>query len=138
MNPGILYNESNNTNYEPTVVLDQMRSNADQAQNENATIDGFLGTKTLADIERRAIIATIRACNGNKAASARSLGISEKSIYNKMKRLQISNADLYGTEATAAPVQHPAQPQHQPQQALQQPQPQPQPQPANAPSPWQH
>ena len=42
---------------------------------------------TLEDIEREAIRETLTNCGGNKAAAARQLGISEKSIYNKMKRL---------------------------------------------------
>ncbi len=118
MNPGILYNEPKN--YEAAVVLDQQLPVKTDAQNENAIIDQFLSSRALADIERRAIIATIRACNGNKAASARSLGISEKSIYNKMKRLQISNADLYGTppapQQAATPIHQSALPQAPTQQ----------------------
>ncbi|WP_372894403.1 helix-turn-helix domain-containing protein, partial [Stieleria sp.] len=45
--------------------------------------------KTLQEIERDAIIQTLRSVGGNKAKTARTLGISEKSIYNKMRRLQI-------------------------------------------------
>jgi DNA-binding NtrC family response regulator len=41
---------------------------------------------TLAEVEQRAILETLEACSGNKALAARELGISEKSIYNKMKR----------------------------------------------------
>lgn len=48
-----------------------------------------LAGQTLEEIERKAIIETLQACNGNKAKSARMLGISEKSIYNKMRRLEI-------------------------------------------------
>lgn len=48
-----------------------------------------LAGKTLKEIERDAIIQTLEALNGNKAKSARTLGISEKSIYNKMRRLNI-------------------------------------------------
>jgi len=44
---------------------------------------------TLEEIEIQAINETLDACAGNKAKSARMLGISEKSIYNKMKRLKI-------------------------------------------------
>jgi DNA-binding NtrC family response regulator len=44
---------------------------------------------TLDDIERIAIEQTLLACRGNKAKSARMLGISEKSIYNKIKRLSV-------------------------------------------------
>ena len=45
-----------------------------------------LAGKTLAEIEMQAIEDTLAACGGNKALSARQLGISEKSIYNKMRR----------------------------------------------------
>lgn len=50
---------------------------------------GNLSGVTLAEIERQAIQDTLAACDGNKAKSARQLGISEKTIYNKMKRLKI-------------------------------------------------
>ena len=53
---------------------------------------GTLAGLTLAEIERRAIIETLAACGGNKKAAARSLGIDEKSIYNKMKRLDINGS----------------------------------------------
>lgn len=43
--------------------------------------------RTLDDLEKLAIQQTLVACGGNKAAAARSLGITEKSIYNKMSRL---------------------------------------------------
>ena len=46
-----------------------------------------LGQSSLEDIEKLAIIETLRKCDGNKAAAARILGIAEKSIYNKMQRL---------------------------------------------------
>ena len=45
-----------------------------------------LAGMSLADIERLAIEETLASCGGNKAKTARTLGISEKSIYNKMKR----------------------------------------------------
>jgi DNA-binding NtrC family response regulator len=45
--------------------------------------------RTLQEIEREAILQTLGACHGNKAKTARILGISEKSIYNKMHRLNI-------------------------------------------------
>ena len=48
-----------------------------------------LAGKTLEEIERDAIIQTLEMLGGNKAKTARTLGISEKSIYNKIKRLQI-------------------------------------------------
>jgi DNA-binding NtrC family response regulator len=45
-----------------------------------------LAGMTLAEIEKQAILETLEACNGNKAMTARTLGISEKSIYNKMRK----------------------------------------------------
>jgi DNA-binding NtrC family response regulator len=52
---------------------------------EPAKTDSLAG-QTLNEIEQRAILETLEACSGNKALAARQLGISEKSIYNKMKR----------------------------------------------------
>jgi DNA-binding NtrC family response regulator len=49
-----------------------------------------LAGKTLEEIERLAIQATLLVCSGNKAKTARMLGISEKSIYNKIRRLDIT------------------------------------------------
>ncbi len=46
--------------------------------------------KTLADIEKLAIAETLDACRGNKAKAARKLGISERSIYNKLKRYNLT------------------------------------------------
>ncbi|MDR1959701.1 MAG: sigma 54-interacting transcriptional regulator [Planctomycetaceae bacterium] len=53
--------------------------------------ENFLGLAgmTMAEIERRAIIETIQSCNGNRAESARILGVSEKTIYNKFKQFKL-------------------------------------------------
>ena len=45
-----------------------------------------LAGMTLAEIEKQALHETLQACDGNKAMTARTLGISEKSIYNKMRK----------------------------------------------------
>jgi len=55
--------------------------------NDSARYD--LVGKTLEQIERDAILQTLEFQRGNKAKTARVLGISEKSIYNKMRRLKI-------------------------------------------------
>jgi DNA-binding NtrC family response regulator len=55
---------------------------------ESAPERGFAGT-TLAEIERRAIIDTLKACGGNRSKTARSLGVSEKTIYNKLKKYNL-------------------------------------------------
>ncbi len=41
---------------------------------------------TMAEVERRLLIETLSACGGNRAESARRLGVSEKTIYNKFKQ----------------------------------------------------
>ena len=50
-----------------------------------ASISGLAGL-TLAEIEAEAILQTLVYCKNNKAETARTLGITEKSIYNKIKR----------------------------------------------------
>ena len=67
------------------------RQISSQASETTAT---SLAGRTLAEIEALAILETLAACDGNKARSARELGISEKSIYNKMRRLNISSSDI--------------------------------------------
>jgi DNA-binding NtrC family response regulator len=61
-----------------------------QSHEATATPSVTLAGLSLDEIERRAILETLAFCEGNKAKSARSLGISEKSIYNKMRRLKIN------------------------------------------------
>ncbi len=65
---------------EPTEICDSVTTN-----------EFDLVGKTLDEIEREAISRTLVALRGNKARAARSLGISEKSIYNKMQRLGLRN-----------------------------------------------
>lgn len=48
-----------------------------------------LAGMTLAEIENHAIKETLHACGGNRSKTARSLGVSEKTIYNKMKSYRI-------------------------------------------------
>lgn len=51
----------------------------------------WLAGLSFEEIERRAIAQTLAACGGNKKAAARSLGIDEKTIHNKIKRLGLGN-----------------------------------------------
>ncbi len=53
---------------------------------DNSSENSLVGM-TLDDVEKMAVEQTLRSVGGNKARAARQLGISEKSIYNKMKRL---------------------------------------------------
>ncbi|MEO1858202.1 MAG: sigma 54-interacting transcriptional regulator, partial [Rubritalea sp.] len=68
------------------IAADDLMGSIDSPEHSGKPMN-HLGGKTLAEIEKSAIQETLKLCNGNKAESARSLGISEKSIYNKMKRL---------------------------------------------------
>ncbi|MCL4201665.1 MAG: sigma-54 dependent transcriptional regulator [Pirellulaceae bacterium] len=63
---------------------------ADPADRPLASRPPALAGFTLDELEKQAIRDTLQATSGNKAAAARELGISEKSIYNKMKRLGLS------------------------------------------------
>ncbi|MDG1872960.1 MAG: sigma-54 dependent transcriptional regulator [Mariniblastus sp.] len=45
--------------------------------------------RTLKEIEKIALLDTLKANDGNKAMAARQLGISEKSIYNKLRRFEL-------------------------------------------------
>jgi len=47
------------------------------------------GTRTLEEMEREAIAATLAATDGNKSETARRLGISRKTLHNKLKAYRI-------------------------------------------------
>lgn len=59
-------------------------------QPEESISTQSLANRPLVELEKQAILETLAACNGNKAMAARNLGISEKSIYNKIKRLGLA------------------------------------------------
>lgn len=50
----------------------------------SATADGFARLPTFAEIERRHIEERLTLFHGNKSAVARSLGISLKTLYNRL------------------------------------------------------
>ena len=58
-----------------------------------ATPSSSLAGIPLKTLEKRAILETLEACDGNKAETARLLGITEKSVYNKLN-LYKKEADL--------------------------------------------
>lgn len=53
------------------------------------SLAGSLGGQKLADIEKEAIKQTLLLCRGSKSDAAQTLGISEKSVYNKIKKYHI-------------------------------------------------
>lgn len=48
---------------------------------------------TLAALERRTIVARIIAFDGNKSAAAKSLGISLKTLYNRLNEYKAADAE---------------------------------------------
>ncbi len=70
-------------------VEDLPREVRQESQGEDLALAG-LGGITLAQLEVQAIKQTLSLCKGNKAKTARQLGITEKSVYNKMKRHGLS------------------------------------------------
>ena len=83
--------EAGNPNADPSfdLIFDPFPVRAgDDAAPQRAVFT--LAGKTLAEIEKQALIETLEASQGNKAMAARKLGISERSIYNKLKRHELS------------------------------------------------
>jgi DNA-binding NtrC family response regulator len=68
--------------------VEDVREPTTASRRESDSDIGLAGM-TLAEIERRAIRETLRACAGHRGKAARSLGVSEKTIYNKIKSYQI-------------------------------------------------
>lgn len=54
------------------------------------SIDDFLGSNSIRDIELRAIQATLQRCGGKRNATAESLGISKRGLLNKLKEYDIN------------------------------------------------
>ena len=44
---------------------------------------------TLKEVEKMVLVESLKANNGNRAMTARQLGISEKSIYNKLRKFDL-------------------------------------------------
>ena len=86
----LMFDESGESlNRMPTMDTSDSNEVAPSTNAPSTNAPSALAGMTLEEIEAQAIIETLDACEGNKAKSARMLGISEKSIYNKMKRLDI-------------------------------------------------
>ena len=69
-----------------SIRSDNLFTEMDSAGSPAASDANALAGLTLAQIEKAALIQTLETSGGNKAEAARLLGISGKSIYNKMKR----------------------------------------------------
>jgi hypothetical protein len=71
-----------------------------RADNSASPSFGLAGL-TLPQIERLAFLETLVACNGCRRLAARKLGVSEKTMYNKIKRYKLA-AELKNLENRVA------------------------------------
>jgi len=70
---------------EKQLPLRIVRQHPDHATAADTGMPATDGTRTLEDIEKEAIEATLAATDGNKSETARRLGISRKTLHNKLK-----------------------------------------------------
>ena len=54
---------------------------------------GALAGLSLDEVEKRAIMATLETCGGNKSEAARRLGVTRKTLHSKLARYGLANAD---------------------------------------------
>ena len=66
---------------------------SDDADTGVDSIDEYLSTHCLKDVEKRAIEATLRRCGGKRVATAAQLGISKRGLLNKLKEYGIIDRD---------------------------------------------
>ncbi len=72
------------------ITLEDLPRELHEPPRSDGASPASLAGMTMSQIEKLALVETLRQCAGNKSKAARSLGISEKSVYNKMKRLGLS------------------------------------------------
>jgi transcriptional regulator with PAS, ATPase and Fis domain len=83
----------------PAIEAELGLSNKSEAGNTGEFIAArSAGVRTLAEVEREAIIEGLRACSGNVAAAARALGISKVTLYARLKEYGIEPSELRSTE----------------------------------------
>lgn len=63
-----------------------MMVHAEEAQPPQATSRGLPGDRTLADIERETIVATLQRFNGHRQKTAKALGIGVRTLGLKLKK----------------------------------------------------
>lgn len=66
---------------------------SDGAGPSGDSIDDYLSSHSLKDIEKRAIEATLQRCGGKRVATAAQLGISKRGLLNKLKEYGVIDRD---------------------------------------------
>jgi DNA-binding NtrC family response regulator len=76
--------------------LQNARIERDYRQQETAATDTPLTVevRSIAEMEKQAILSTLRQLNGDKLAAARLLGIGKTTLYRKLKEYGVTDADL--------------------------------------------
>ncbi|MDR0876945.1 MAG: sigma-54 dependent transcriptional regulator [Treponema sp.] len=80
-----LHETQNNAPFETAGLSDQMLTTAAIASGQNPAAANTFRSESLEDIEKQAIIAALERCDGNRTRAAESLGVSRKTILNKIK-----------------------------------------------------
>jgi len=76
----------------PTQLQQQgLEARRGSARSETGEADGAPEVKTLADLERAAILDAIRTLNGDKLQAAKMLGIGKTTLYRKLKEYGIAD-----------------------------------------------
>lgn len=68
------------------------------------SIDDYLSSHSLKDIEKRAIEATLQRCGGKRVATAAQLGISKRGLLNKLKEYGVIDRDTPDTSSDSGAV----------------------------------
>jgi len=74
---------------EKQLPLRIVREHPDHETAADAAMPDNDGTRTLEDMEKEAIVTTLAATDGNKSEAARRLGISRKTLHNKLKAYEL-------------------------------------------------
>jgi len=68
-----------------TLGVTELRVENDAQASQQGAHGHWLSGRTLAEIERQAFLDTLEETGGNRAETARRLGVSEKTVYNKLR-----------------------------------------------------
>jgi DNA-binding NtrC family response regulator len=76
----------------------------DQHPASTPAVVSFSVGQSLADIEREMIVKTMQATRGNRTRAAKMLGISVRTLYTKLLKIESESAPANSAAAPAAPV----------------------------------
>lgn len=89
---------SNGTQTPPKTITETLSDQATESSPQNTEVQSSEGTSsietdmTLQEIEKRVIFETLRRCNGNRTRTAEKLGISLRTLRNKLKAFKEQEA----------------------------------------------